>query len=78
MTHFDGVFHWIFIYTSSVYLLALLENIAWSYFEMKSWTFIYDNFEGFVYIAWAVSCGTLLTMMICSSKDNRKDEVGAL
>ncbi|WP_249348581.1 helix-turn-helix domain-containing protein [Pseudoalteromonas citrea] len=78
LTHFDGLYHWIFIYTSTVYLLALLENVAWSYFEMKSWTLIYDNFEGLVYIAWAVSCGALLTMMICSSKNNRSDDVSTL
>ncbi|BBN80503.1 hypothetical protein PA25_04880 [Pseudoalteromonas sp. A25] len=68
LTHFDGVFHWIFIYMAAVNLLALLENIAWSYFELKSWTLIYDNFEGLIYIAWALCCGALLTMMICSKK----------
>jgi transcriptional regulator with XRE-family HTH domain len=78
LTHFDGIFHWIFLYTSTIYLLALLENVAWSYFEIKSWTLIYDNFEGLVYIAWALSCGALLTMVICSSKDNRRDEAGTL
>ncbi|TMP22879.1 hypothetical protein CWB99_23770 [Pseudoalteromonas rubra] len=69
LTHFDGIFHWIFIYNSAVYLFALLENIAWSYFEMKSWTLIYDNFEGLIYIAWALCCGALLTMMILSARE---------
>ncbi|ALU45308.1 hypothetical protein [Pseudoalteromonas rubra] len=69
LTHFDGVFHWLYMYTSFIYLLALLENIAWSYFEMKSWTFIYDNFEGLIYIAWALCCGALLTMMILSARE---------
>jgi len=77
LTHFDGIFHWVYIYMAAVNLVTLLENIAWSYFEMKSWTLIYDNFEGLIYIALALSCGALLTMMICSSKDNRKDEVSA-
>lgn len=70
LTHFDGIFHWLYIYLSAIYLLALLENIAWSYFDMKSWTFIYDNFEGLVYVAWALSCGALITMMITSTESN--------
>ncbi|TMO64876.1 hypothetical protein [Pseudoalteromonas aurantia] len=78
LTHFDGIFHWIFIYMALVNLIAMAEYIGWSYFEMKSWRFIYNNFEAFIYIGWALSCGALLTMMICSSKDNRRDEVGAL
>ncbi|NOU51714.1 hypothetical protein HG263_14350 [Pseudoalteromonas sp. JBTF-M23] len=78
LTHFDGIFHWLYIYTSLVYLLGMLENIAWSYFEMKSWTLIYDNFEGLIYIAWALCCGALLTMMICSPRENNKTEVNSL
>ncbi|KNC68300.1 hypothetical protein [Pseudoalteromonas ardens] len=74
LTHFDGVFHWIYLYLVLVNLLALLENIAWSYFEMKSWTIIYDNFEGLVYIAYALCSGTLLTMMILSARQNRTQE----
>ncbi|WP_125717956.1 hypothetical protein [Pseudoalteromonas rubra] len=70
LTHFDGVFHWLYMYTSFIYLLGLLENVAWSYFEMKSWTFIYDNFEGFIYIAWALCSGALLTMMILSARED--------
>ncbi|MBQ4837676.1 MULTISPECIES: hypothetical protein [Pseudoalteromonas] len=68
LTNFDGVFHWLFIYMAIVNLLTLLENIAWSYFNMKSWTLIYDNFEGLIYIAWALCCGALLTMLICAPK----------
>ncbi|WP_105167427.1 hypothetical protein [Pseudoalteromonas sp. T1lg23B] len=75
LTHFDGIFHWIYIYTSIVYLLALVENIAWSYFDLKSWTLIYDNFEGLIYIAWALCCGALLTMMICSKKPTNTNEL---
>jgi DNA-binding XRE family transcriptional regulator len=78
LTHFDGIFHWVYIYMAAINLVTLIENIAWSYFEMKSWTLIYDNFEGLVYIAWSVNCGALLTMMICSSKDNRKNKVGTI
>ncbi|KAF7774472.1 hypothetical protein PCIT_a0923 [Pseudoalteromonas citrea] len=78
LTHFDGIFHWVFIYIAIINFLILLEHLAYVLFDLKSWTFIYDNFEGLVYIAWAVSCGALLTMMICSSKDNRRDEAGAL
>ncbi|MBE0366463.1 hypothetical protein [Pseudoalteromonas aurantia] len=74
LTHFDGIFHWLYIYTSVIYLLALLENIAWSYFNMKSWTLIYDNFEGLIYVAWALSCGAIITMMITSTKSNHHDE----
>ncbi|AZZ95673.1 hypothetical protein [Pseudoalteromonas sp. R3] len=70
LTHFDGVFHWLYMYTSLIYLLGLLENIAWSYFELKSWTLIYDNFEGLIYIAWALCCGALLTMMILSARED--------
>ncbi|KZN49458.1 hypothetical protein [Pseudoalteromonas luteoviolacea] len=66
LTNFDGIFHWLFIYCSLIYLLAMLEHIAWTYFNMKSWTLIYDNFEGLIYISWALCCGGLLTMMICS------------
>ncbi|WP_194867085.1 hypothetical protein [Pseudoalteromonas sp. PPB1] len=69
LTHFDGIFHWIFLYMSLVNLLGLLENIAWSYFEMKSWTLIYDNFEGLIYIGYALCCGALLTMMILSARE---------
>ncbi|BBN80502.1 hypothetical protein PA25_04870 [Pseudoalteromonas sp. A25] len=78
LTHFDGIFHWLYLYTSLIYLLGLLENIAWSYFELKSWTLIYDNFEGLIYIAWALCCGALLTMMICSSKGDNTREVNSL
>lgn len=78
LTHFDGIFHWLYLYTSIIYLLGLLENIAWSYFELKSWTLIYDNFEGLIYIAWALCCGTLLTMMICEAKANNSDKAKAL
>ncbi|MBQ4862687.1 hypothetical protein J8L98_13405 [Pseudoalteromonas sp. MMG013] len=74
LTHFDGIFHWLYIYLSAIYFVALLENIAWSYFDMKSWTFIYDNFEGLIYTAWALCCGTLLAMMITSTKSNYHDE----
>ncbi|MEC4090904.1 hypothetical protein [Pseudoalteromonas rubra] len=70
LTNFDGLFHWVFMYMSVINLLGLLENIAWSYFGWKSWTLIYDNFEGLIYIAWAVCCGAVLTMMICSAKSN--------
>ncbi|TMO66481.1 hypothetical protein CWC18_03370 [Pseudoalteromonas aurantia] len=74
LTHFDGIFHWVFIYMATINLISLLEHVAWSYFEMKSWSLIYDNFERLVYIAWAVNCGALLTMMICCSKENRSDD----
>ncbi|MBQ4846580.1 hypothetical protein [Pseudoalteromonas sp. MMG005] len=74
LTRFDGIFHWLYMYTFTIYLLALLENIAWAYFEMKSWTLIYDNFEGLIYVAWALCCGTLLAMMITSTKSNHHDE----
>ncbi|MBQ4850716.1 hypothetical protein [Pseudoalteromonas sp. MMG012] len=70
LTHFDGIFHWLYIYASLIYLLALLENIAWSHFELKSWTLIYDNFEGLIYIGWALCCGALLAMMISSTGSN--------
>ncbi|MCO7189025.1 MULTISPECIES: hypothetical protein [unclassified Pseudoalteromonas] len=69
LTNFDGIFHWIYIYMSLVYFLGMIENIAWSYFELKSWTLIYDNFEGLIYIAWALCCGALLTMMILSARE---------
>ncbi|ALU44193.1 hypothetical protein [Pseudoalteromonas rubra] len=69
LTLFDGLFHWLYMYTSIIYLLGLIENVAWSYFNMKSWTIIYDNFEGLIYISWALCCGALITMMICSTKD---------
>ncbi|PAY01842.1 hypothetical protein KIJ96_14145 [Pseudoalteromonas piscicida] len=74
LTYFDGLYHWIYMYTSLIYLLGLVENIAWSYFNLKSWTFIYDNFEGLIYIAWAICCGAVLTMMICSAKSNDSQE----
>ncbi|MBQ4846581.1 helix-turn-helix transcriptional regulator [Pseudoalteromonas sp. MMG005] len=70
LTHFDGIFHWLYIYASLIYLLALLENIAWSHFELKSWTLIYDNFEGLIYIGWALCCGALLAMMISSTNSH--------
>ncbi|MBQ4862688.1 helix-turn-helix transcriptional regulator [Pseudoalteromonas sp. MMG013] len=70
LTHFDGIFHWLYIYASLIYLLGLLENIAWSHFELKSWTLIYDNFEGLIYIGWALCCGALLAMMISSTGSN--------
>lgn len=73
LTYFDGLFHWIFMYMAVINLLALVENIIWSS-GFKSWTFIYDNFEGLIYIAWAVCCGAVLTMMICSAKSNNSQE----
>ena len=68
LTYFDGIFHWFFLYMAFINLLAFVEEVAWSHFDMKSWTLIYDNFEGLIYIAWALCCGTLLTMMITSAK----------
>ncbi|CAM3845052.1 hypothetical protein [Pseudoalteromonas maricaloris] len=73
LTYFDGLFHWVFMYMAVINLLALVENIIWSS-GFKSWTFIYDNFEGLIYIAWAVCCGAVLTMMICSAKSNDSQE----
>ncbi|MBE0368705.1 hypothetical protein [Pseudoalteromonas aurantia] len=78
LTHFDGVFHWIFIYMTVINLLVLLEDMAYIVFNITSWTFIYDNFEGLIYIAWALCCGALLTMIICSSKERNTDEANAL
>lgn len=78
LTHFDGVFHWIFIYMTVINLLVLLEDMAYIVFAITSWTFIYDNFEGLIYIAWALCCGALLTMIICSSKEHNTDEANAL
>lgn len=78
LTHFDGIFHWIFIYMTVINLLVLLEDMAYIIFDFKSLTFIYDNFEGLVYIAWALCCGTLLTMMICEAKSNHSDEASVL
>ncbi|OHU90605.1 MULTISPECIES: hypothetical protein [Pseudoalteromonas] len=78
LTHFDGIFHWIFIYMVVINLLILLEDMALILFDMKSWTLIYDNFEGLVYVGWALCCGTLLTMMIVEAKSNRSGEANAL
>ncbi|WP_234401225.1 helix-turn-helix domain-containing protein [Pseudoalteromonas sp. T1lg23B] len=75
LTHFDGIFHWLYLYSSSIYFLALAEEIAYTFFEMKSWTLIYDNFEGLIYIAWALCCGALLTMVICSKKPSNTNEL---
>ncbi|CAH9053635.1 hypothetical protein PSECIP111951_00862 [Pseudoalteromonas holothuriae] len=72
LTHFDGIFHWIYIYTSIIYFIAFLEDMAYIFFDMKSWTLIYDNFEGLIYISWALCCGALLTMMIVSAKQRRE------
>ncbi|MBQ4850718.1 hypothetical protein [Pseudoalteromonas sp. MMG012] len=74
LTHFDGIFHWFFIYMAVINFLALIEDVMYNYFEMKSWTLIYDNFEGLIYIAWALNCGTLVAMMITSKKSNHHDE----
>ncbi|OHU90840.1 hypothetical protein BET10_04800 [Pseudoalteromonas amylolytica] len=68
LTHFDSIFYWIYIYTSIVYLLALLEDLAYILFDLTSWTLIYDNFEGLIYFAWVLCCSALLSMMICSTK----------
>ncbi|CAH9055926.1 hypothetical protein PSECIP111854_01683 [Pseudoalteromonas sp. CIP111854] len=78
LTHFDGIFHWIYIYTSLIYFLALVEDMTYIFFDMKSWTLIYDNFEGLIYISWALCCGALLTMMIVEAKSNRSGEANAL
>ncbi|MCF6437759.1 helix-turn-helix transcriptional regulator, partial [Pseudoalteromonas sp. MMG022] len=34
LTHFDSIFYWIYIYTSIVYLLALLEDLAYILFDL--------------------------------------------
>jgi transcriptional regulator with XRE-family HTH domain len=78
LTHFDGIFHWIFSYMAAINVLVLLEDMLYILFDFKSLTLIYDNFEGLVYIAWALSCGTLLTMIICSVNERNKNKVGAL
>ncbi|CAM4049206.1 hypothetical protein [Pseudoalteromonas byunsanensis] len=75
LTHFDGIFHWLYLYSSSIYFLALAEEIAYTFFELKSLTLIYDNFEGLIYIAWALCCGALLTMVICSKKPTNTNEL---
>ena len=74
LTHFDGIFHWFFLYMAFINLLAFVEEVVYSHFDMKSWTLIYDNFEGLIYIAWALCCGTLLTMMIMSAKSPPSDD----
>ncbi|TMP45208.1 hypothetical protein CWB96_03755 [Pseudoalteromonas citrea] len=74
LTNFDGVFHWIYIYISILYLSSMVEYFIKSHFNMNSWTLIYDNFEGLVYIAWALNCGALLTMMITSQKSDTRTE----
>ena len=68
LTHFDGIFHWVYIYTIFIYAIAFIEHLSRHKFDMKHWTIVYDNFEGLIYIAWALCCGTLLTMMITSAK----------
>ncbi|RJE76306.1 hypothetical protein BGP78_14285 [Pseudoalteromonas sp. MSK9-3] len=74
ITHFDGIFHWLYLYSSMIYLLAMFEDVAYFAFEMKSWTLIHENFEGLVYISWALSSATLLNMIIATKEFSQDNE----
>ena len=74
LTYFDGILHWIYLYISVIYLLGLIENIGWAYFELKSWTFIFNNIKELIYVAWALCFSTLLTMIISTIKPQVKPQ----
>ncbi|KAF7772361.1 hypothetical protein PCIT_a2423 [Pseudoalteromonas citrea] len=66
LTPFDGIFYWLYIFTSIIYALGLLENVAWSYFKIASMDLIYSNIAGLIYISWALCCYMFLTMVVLS------------
>ncbi|MCF6434537.1 hypothetical protein [Pseudoalteromonas sp. MMG022] len=72
LTYFDGLFHWVFIYLSLIYVLAILENLARHLLGWHNITLIYHSFESLVYIGWAVSCALLLTMVIVTEKKHKQ------
>ncbi|TMP45209.1 hypothetical protein CWB96_03750 [Pseudoalteromonas citrea] len=76
LTPFDGIFYWYFFYMAIINSLALLEEIAYTYYGMSSWTLIYNNFEGLIYISWALCFCTLFTMMFTThdAKHNKGNE----
>ncbi len=69
LTNFDGLFHWLFLYSGVIAFLALIEHLARHLLGLKSITIIYDSYEALVYIAWALNSGLLLSMMIISTKN---------
>ncbi|CAM4106507.1 hypothetical protein [Pseudoalteromonas byunsanensis] len=75
LTYFDGLFHWVFIYLSLIYILALIENLAQHALGWDSMTLIYHNFESLVYIGWAVSCALLLTMVMITEQNAGSKEL---
>lgn len=72
LTNFDGLFHWFFMFLAVICFLAFTENAIRNVFDLDSFEFIYDYYEILYYIPWALTCGTLLTMMICSVKDKNE------
>lgn len=74
LTYFDGLFHWIFIYLSMIYILAIIELFARHTFGLHSITIIHYNFTSLVYIGWAMSCALLLTMIISTEKKSNLQE----
>jgi hypothetical protein len=77
LTYFDGLFHWVFIYTSLIQLLALVEHLVRHVLGLRNITFVYHSYEALIYIAWALICGLILTMIIISIKSTppREPEV---
>lgn len=74
LTYFDGLFHWIFIYLSIIYMLAIIELCARHIFGLHSVTIIHYNFTSLVYIGWAMSCALLLTMIISTEQKSNLQE----
>ena len=71
LTHFDGVFHWLFIYTSLIDVAIFMEHLARHKFNMTSWTIIYYNFQGLIVISWVLSI-IFLSAMILTPPQNEK------
>ncbi|MCG7546637.1 hypothetical protein [Pseudoalteromonas sp. Of7M-16] len=75
LTYFDGIFHWIFLYTSLVYLAAMIEYTLRNVFDLPSLILVYNNNETLIYLAWALTCGTLLSMVVHSIRSEIKVKV---
>ncbi|WP_046003608.1 hypothetical protein [Pseudoalteromonas rubra] len=68
LTHFDTFFHWFFILSALNCFIALLENVFRNIYDLE-FRFFYDIYPSVAYVLWALTCGSLVTMVILSLKD---------
>ena len=59
----------IFSYITIVISTSIIENIMYNFYNIKHFNFLYDNFEGFIYMGMISMIFTLLSMVISHEKE---------